>query len=290
MRIRTFEEYEQSYAHSVADPEGFWGEVAQDFIWKKPWKKVLDWNFTEPNIKWYVGGKMNITENCLDRHAISKPNQPAIIWEPNEVEDEPEVITYKVLHERVCKFANVLKKHGVTKGDRVCIYMPMIPELAIAVLATARIGAIHSVVFGGFSAKSIADRINDSDCKVVITTDGAFRGNKRIPMKETVDDALIGCPSVEKVIVATRTRTPISMIKGRDYWWEEEVKNVLPDCPAEEMDSEDPLFILYTSGSTGKPKGVVHTCGGYMVYSAYTFQNVFQYEPGQVYFCTADIQ
>jgi acetyl-CoA synthetase len=232
---------------------------------------------------------MNITENCLDRHAISKPNQPAIIWEPNEVEDEPEVITYKVLHERVCKFANVLKKHGVTKGDRVCIYMPMIPELAIAVLATARIGAIHSVVFGGFSAKSIADRINDSDCKVVITTDGAFRGNKRIPMKETVDDALIGCPSVEKVIVATRTRTPISMIKGRDYWWEEEVKNVLPDCPAEEMDSEDPLFILYTSGSTGKPKGVVHTCGGYMVYSAYTFQNVFQYEPGQVYFCTADI-
>lgn len=289
MRIRTFEEYEQSYAHSVADPEGFWGEVAQDFIWKKPWKKVLDWNFTEPNIKWYVGGKMNITENCLDRHAISKPNQPAIIWEPNEVEDEPEVITYKVLHERVCKFANVLKKHGVTKGDRVCIYMPMIPELAIAVLATARIGAIHSVVFGGFSAKSIADRINDSDCKVVITTDGAFRGNKRIPMKETVDDALIGCPSVEKVIVATRTRTPISMIKGRDYWWEEEVKNVLPDCPAEEMDSEDPLFILYTSGSTGKPKGVVHTCGGYMVYSAYTFQNVFQYEPGQVYFCTADI-
>ncbi|MFN3783253.1 MAG: acetate--CoA ligase [Spirosomataceae bacterium] len=289
MRIRTFEEYEQSYAHSVADPEGFWGEVAQDFIWKKPWKKVLDWNFTEPNIKWYVGGKMNITENCLDRHAISKPNQPAIIWEPNEVEDEPEVITYKVLHERVCKFANVLKKHGVTKGDRVCIYMPMIPELAIAVLATARIGAIHSVVFGGFSAKSIADRINDSDCKVVITTDGAFRGNKRIPMKETVDDALIGCPSVEKVIVATRTRTPVSMIKGRDYWWEEEVKNVLPDCPAEEMDSEDPLFILYTSGSTGKPKGVVHTCGGYMVYSAYTFQNVFQYEPGQVYFCTADI-
>ncbi|MFN3589768.1 MAG: acetate--CoA ligase [Spirosomataceae bacterium] len=289
MRIRTFEEYEQSYAHSVTDPEGFWGEVAQDFIWKKPWKKVLDWNFTEPNVKWYVGGKMNITENCLDRHAISKPNQPAIIWEPNEVEDEPEVITYKVLHERVCKFANVLKKHGVTKGDRVCIYMPMIPELAIAVLATARIGAIHSVVFGGFSAKSIADRINDSDCKLVITTDGAFRGNKRIPMKETVDDALIGCPSVEKVIVATRTRTPISMIKGRDYWWEEEVKNVLPDCPAEEMDSEDPLFILYTSGSTGKPKGVVHTCGGYMVYSAYTFQNVFQYEPGQVYFCTADI-
>jgi len=289
MRIRTFEEYNQAYQHSVEDPEGFWGEVAQEFTWKKPWKRVLDWNFKEPNIKWYVGGKMNITENCLDRWAHSKPNQPAIIWEPNEIDDDAVVLTYKVLYERVCRFANVLKKHGVKKGDRVCIYMPMIPELAIAVLATARIGAIHSVVFGGFSAKSIADRINDSACKLVITTDGAFRGNKRIPMKETVDDALIGCPSVEKVIVATRTRTPISMIKGRDYWWEEEVKVALPDCPAEEMDSEDPLFILYTSGSTGKPKGVVHTCGGYMVYTAYTFQNVFQYEPGQVYFCTADI-
>lgn len=289
MRIRTLEEYNQAYEHSVEDPEGFWGEVAQEFIWKKPWKRVLDWNFKEPSIKWYVGGKMNITENCLDRWAHSKPNQPAIIWEPNEIDDDAVVLTYKVLYERVCRFANVLKKHGVGKGDRVCIYMPMIPELAIAVLATARIGAIHSVVFGGFSAKSIADRINDSACKLVITTDGAFRGNKRIPMKETVDDALIGCPSVEKVIVATRTRTPISMIKGRDYWWEEEVKVALPDCPAEEMDSEDPLFILYTSGSTGKPKGVVHTCGGYMVYTAYTFQNVFQYEPGQVYFCTADI-
>jgi len=289
MRIRTFEEYTQAYQNSVEDPEGFWGEVAQEFIWKKPWKRVLDWNFKEPNIKWFVGGKMNITENCLDRHAHSKPNHPAIIWEPNEIDDDSVVMTYKVLYERVCRFANVLKKHGVGKGDRVCIYMPMIPELAIAVLATARIGAIHSVVFGGFSAQSIADRINDSQCKMVITTDGAFRGNKRIPMKETVDDALMGCPSVEKVIVATRTRTPISMIKGRDYWWEEEVKVAPLDCPAEEMDSEDPLFILYTSGSTGKPKGVVHTCGGYMVYTAYTFQNVFQYEPGQVYFCTADI-
>lgn len=289
MRIRTLEEYNEAYQHSVEDPEGFWGEVAQDFIWKKPWKRVLDWNFNEPSIKWYVGGKMNITENCLDRHAHSKPNHPAIIWEPNEIDDDSVVLTYKVLYERVCRFANVLKKHGVGKGDRVCIYMPMIPELAIAVLATARIGAIHSVVFGGFSAQSIADRINDSQCKMVITTDGAFRGNKRIPMKETVDDALIGCPSVEKVIVATRTRTPISMIKGRDYWWEEEVKVAPLDCPAEEMDSEDPLFILYTSGSTGKPKGVVHTCGGYMVYTAYTFQNVFQYEPGQVYFCTADV-
>ncbi|KPM48072.1 acetate--CoA ligase [Jiulongibacter sediminis] len=289
MRIRTFEDYQEQYKKSVDDPEGFWGEVAQEFEWKKPWTKVLDWNFEEPNVKWFVGGKLNITENTLDRHVRERPNQPAIVWEPNEKEDESVTITYKVLHERVSRFANVLKGHGVEKSDRICIYMPMIPELAIAVLACARIGAIHSVVFGGFSAKSIADRVNDANCKMIITTDGAFRGQKKIPMKETVDDALIGCPTVEKVIVATRTRTPISMIKGRDYWWEEEVKKVSADCPATEMDSEDPLFILYTSGSTGKPKGVVHTCGGYMVYSTYSFQNVFQYDPGDVYFCTADI-
>jgi acetyl-CoA synthetase len=289
MRIRTFEEYQSAYDQSVSDPEGFWAEVAQDFEWKKPWKKVLDWNFEEPNVKWFVGGKMNITENCLDRHVREKPNHPAIIWEPNDPSDDTATLTYKMLYERVCQFANVLKKHGVVKGDRVCIYMPMIPELAIAVLACARIGAIHSVVFGGFSAQSIADRINDAGCKVVITTDGSVRGPKQIPMKDTVDDALIGCPTVEKVIVSTRTRTPVSMIKGRDIWWEEEVKHVSSECPAEEMDAEDPLFILYTSGSTGKPKGVVHTCGGYMVYTAYTFENVFQYEPGDVYFCTADI-
>ncbi|AWV98707.1 acetate--CoA ligase [Arcticibacterium luteifluviistationis] len=289
MRINTFEEYEIAYKKSVEDPEGFWGEVAQKFEWKKPWTKVLDWNFEEPNVKWFVGGKMNITENLLDRHVRERPNQPAIVWEPNDKDDESVTLTYKVLHERVSRFANVLKSHGVEKGDRICIYMPMIPELAIAVLACARIGAIHSVVFGGFSAKSIADRVNDANCKMVITTDGAYRGKKKLPMKETVDDALIGCPMVEKVIVATRTRTPISMIKGRDYWWEEEVKKVSADCPATEMDSEDPLFILYTSGSTGKPKGVVHTCGGYMVYTTYTFTNVFQYNPGDVYFCTADI-
>jgi acetyl-CoA synthetase len=264
--------------------------VAQEFIWKKPWKKVLEWDFNnEYNVKWFKGGKLNITENCLDRHAEHKPNQPAIIWEPNDPEDEPIVLTYKVLFNRVCSFANVLKKNGVEKGDRVCIYMPMVPELAIAVLACARIGAIHSVVFGGFSAQSIADRINDSQCKVVITTDGAVRGSKHLPMKDTVDDALIGCPSVKKVIVSTHTRTPVSMIKGRDVWWEQEIKHVDSFCPAEEMDAEDPLFILYTSGSTGKPKGVVHTTGGYMVYSTYTFQNVFQYEPGEIHFCTADI-
>lgn len=289
MRIKTFEDYQQQYKKSVDDPEGFWGEVAQEFEWKKPWTKVLDWNFEEPNVKWFVGGKLNITENVLDRHVRERPNQPAIVWEPNEKEDESVTLTYKVLHERVSRFSNVLKSHGVEKGDRICIYMPMIPELAIAVLACARIGAIHSVVFGGFSAKSIADRVNDANCKMIITTDGAFRGQKKIPMKETVDDALIGCPTVEKVIVATRTRTPISMIKGRDYWWEEEIKKVSADCPATEMDSEDPLFILYTSGSTGKPKGVVHTCGGYMIYATYSFQNVFQYDPGDVYFCTADI-
>jgi len=274
----------------VEDPESFWADVAQEFIWKKPWKKVLEWDFNnEYNVKWFKGGKLNITENCLDRHAEHKPNQPAIIWEPNDPEDEPIVLTYKVLFNRVCSFANVLKKNGVEKGDRVCIYMPMVPELAIAVLACARIGAIHSVVFGGFSAQSIADRINDSQCKVVITTDGAVRGSKHLPMKDTVDDALIGCPSVKKVIVSTHTRTPVSMIKGRDVWWEQEIKHVDSFCPAEEMDAEDPLFILYTSGSTGKPKGVVHTTGGYMVYSTYTFHNVFQYEPGEIHFCTADI-
>jgi acetyl-CoA synthetase len=232
---------------------------------------------------------MNITANALDRHLKTIPDQAAIIYEPNEPGDEAITLTYRELHTRVCKFGNVLKNQGVKKGDRVCIYMPMIPELAIAVLACARIGAIHSVVFGGFSAQSIADRINDSECKVVITTDGAVRGNKTIPMKETVDDALVTCPSVEKVIVKTRTKTPVSMIGGRDLWWEQEENEAAADCPAEAMNSEDPLFILYTSGSTGKPKGVVHTCGGYMVYTAYTFANVFQYNPGEVFFCTADI-
>jgi acetyl-CoA synthetase len=290
MKINSFEEYEEAYKKSVESPEDFWGEIAaNNFEWKKPWEKVLNWNFNEPKIEWFVGGKLNITENCLDRHVKDKPNQPAIIWEPNDPNEESIILTYRQLFERVCRFANVLKRNGVQKGDRVCIYMPMIPELSIAVLACARIGAIHSVVFGGFSATSIADRINDSQCVAVVTTDGAVRGNKAIPMKDTVDDAMIGCPSVKKVIVATRTRTPVSMIKGRDVWWEEEEKHVTSDCPAEEMDSEDPLFILYTSGSTGRPKGVVQTCGGYMVYAAYTFQNVFQYKPGMVHFCTADI-
>lgn len=288
-QMKTWEDYQDAYQKSIEDPENFWAEIAQEFKWIKPWKKLLEWDFNDLQVSWFKGGKLNITENCLDRHVEHKPEQPAIIWEPNDPNEDVQVLTYKVLHDRVCRFANVLKMNGVEKGDRVCIYMPMIPELAIAVLACARIGAIHSVVFGGFSAQSISDRINDSACKVVITTDGAHRGAKLIPMKDTVDDALMNCPSVKKVIVSTRTRTPISMIKGRDVWWEEEIKKVTNECPPEVMDAEDPLFILYTSGSTGKPKGVVHTIGGYMVYTAYTFLNVFQYHPGDIYFCTADI-
>ena len=287
--IKIFTDYQTAYQKSVADPEAFWAEIAQEFQWRKPWTKTLEWNFEEPSIKWFQGGKLNITENCLDRHLATRPDQPAIIWEPNDPAEAGVTLTYRMLHDQVCRFANVLKRNGVTKGDRVCIYMPMVPELAIAVLACARIGAVHSVVFGGFSAQSIADRINDAQCKVVVTSDGAYRGNKEIPMKDTVDDALIGCPSVEKVIVLTRTRTPVAMLKGRDVWWEQELKHVTADCPAEEMDAEDMLFILYTSGSTGKPKGVVHTCGGYMVYTAYTFLNVFQYQPNEIFFCTADI-
>ncbi|WP_439583977.1 acetate--CoA ligase [Dyadobacter bucti] len=289
MRIKTFEEYQVAYKQSVDDPEGFWAEVAQQFQWRKPWKKVLSWDFHEANVKWFEGGVMNITENALDRHLAERGNQPAIIWEPNNPEDQAVSISYNVLYDRVCRFANVLKKHGVKKGDRVCIYLPMVPELTVAVLSCARIGAIHSVVFGGFSAKSIADRINDAACTMVITSDGAFRGSKVIPMKETVDAALDQCDTVKNVIVMTRTRTPVSMLKGRDHWWEEEVKHVDSNCPAEPMDAEDTLFILYTSGSTGKPKGVVHTCGGYMVYASYTFANVFQYQPGDIHFCTADI-
>ena len=289
MQITSFKQYEEDFKKSVENPEQFWGEVAQNFQWRKPWFKVLSWDFKTPDIKWFEGAKLNITENCLDRHLEKSGDKPAIIWEPNNPEEESVTLTYKMLHERVCRFANVLKRNGAKKGDRICIYMPMVPELAIAVLACARIGAVHSVIFGGFSAKSIADRINDSQCKVVITADGAYRGSKQIPLKDVIDDALIGCPTVEKCIVLTHVRTPVSMLKGRDVWWEDEVKHVNDICEAEEMDAEDMLFILYTSGSTGKPKGVVHTCGGYMVYAGYTFANVFNYQPGEVYFCTADI-
>ncbi|HEY8928466.1 MAG TPA: acetate--CoA ligase [Mucilaginibacter sp.] len=293
MKISSFDEYKQVYKQSVEQPEQFWEGIAENFYWRKKWDKVLEWNFKEPRVKWFQGAKLNITENCIDRHLETLGNKPAIIWEPNDPSENHRILTYKQLHDKVCQFANVLKNNGAKKGDRICVYMPMVPELAIAILACARIGAIHSVVFGGFSAQSIADRINDASCKLVITADGSFRGNKPIKLKEIIDDALVQCPSVEKVIVLTRSRTPVSMIKGRDLWWEDEIKKVetqgIVDCEAEEMDAEDMLFILYTSGSTGKPKGVVHTCGGYMVYAGYTFNNVFQYNPGEVYFCTADI-
>ncbi|MBK8444016.1 MAG: acetate--CoA ligase [Sphingobacteriales bacterium] len=292
-QIQSFEDYQQQYRLSVEQPEQFWASVADNFLWRKKWDKVLEWNFTTPSIEWFKGAKLNITENCLDRHLPTLANKPAIIWEPNDPEEPHRVLTYRQLFDKVCQFAHVLQNNGIQKGDRVCIYMPMIPELAIAVLACARVGAVHSVVFGGFSAQSIADRINDAQCKLVVTTDGAFRGNKEIPMKATVDDALDQCNSVQKVIVLTHTRTPISMIKGRDAWWTTEIHKVETlgqhHCEAQEMDAEDMLFILYTSGSTGKPKGVVHTCGGYMVWANYTFVNVFQYQPGQVHFCTADI-
>ncbi len=292
-QIKNFEEYQDAYKRSVDNPEQFWGEIADNFFWKRKWNNVLNWNFSEPNIKWFDGGKLNITENCLDRHIYKNGDTPAIIWEPNDPSEAHRILTYKQLLAKVEQFANVLKNNNVRKGDRVCIYLPMVPELVIAVLACARIGAIHSVVFGGFSAQSIADRINDAECKLVITSDGGFRGTKTLELKSIVDDALMQCQSVEKVIVLTRTRTPISMIKGRDVWWEDEIKKVEtqgnPACPAEEMDSEDTLFILYTSGSTGKPKGVVHTTAGYMIYTGYTFANTFQYKPGEVYFCTADI-
>lgn len=293
MRIRSFPEYQAAYKKSVEQPEQFWKEVADTFVWRKKWDKILTWNFKEPKIEWFKGAKLNITENCLDRHLETIGDKPAIIWEPNDPEENHRVLTYKQLYDKVCQFANVLKNNGAKKGDRICIYMPMVPELAIAVLACARIGAIHSVVFGGFSAQSIADRILDAECNIVITTDGGVRGDKQIPMKSVIDDALVRCPSVKKVIVLTHTHTPVSMIKGRDVWWEDEIKKVetrgVMNCDAEEMEAEDMLFILYTSGSTGKPKGVVHTCGGYMVYTGYTFANTFQYEPGEVYFCTADI-
>ncbi len=292
-QIKSFEDYKASYKKSVDQPENFWGEIADNFVWKKKWDKVLEWNFTEPKIEWFKGGKLNITENCLDRHLELYGDVPAIIWEANNPTEESRTLTYNELHFKVMQFANVLKNNGVQKGDRVCIYMGMIPELAIATLACARIGAIHSIIFGGFSAQAIADRLDDAKAEFIITADGAYRGAKDIPLKSVVDDALIGNDTVKKVIVYTRTRVPISMIKDRDIWWEDEVEKVEaqgnPFCPAESMDSEDPLFILYTSGSTGKPKGVVHSTAGYMIWANYTFVNVFQYRPGQVHFCTADI-
>lgn len=292
-RISSFEEYQSAYRQSVAEPEAFWASVADNFVWRKKWDNVLQWNFKEPDVKWFINGKLNITENCIDRHLPIKASAPAIVWEPNDPKEPSRTITYKELQHLVNQFAQVLKNNGIKKGDRVCIYMGMIPELAIALLACARIGAIHSVIFGGFSARSITDRLQDAQIEYVITCDGAHRGAKETPLKNIVDEALQSCPFVKRTIVYKRTGTPVNMQAGRDVWWTDEVGRVTDeDCNntvAEEMDAEDPLFILYTSGSTGKPKGVVHTCGGYMVYATYSFVNVFQYRPGDVFFCTADI-
>ena len=290
LQIKTLEHYREVYDRSVTDPEGFWAEQASSFLWKRPWKRVLKWNFREPNVKWFVGGKLNITENCLDRHLETRAKQTAIIWEPNDSKAKPKKITYKQLYQQVCQFANALKDQGVKKGDRVCIYMPMTPELTIAVLACARIGAIHSVVFAGFSAVSLSDRIKDAECSVVLTSDHNARGAKNIPVKAVVDEALVmGCDSVKTVIVHKNTGDPVNWTEGRDRWWHDVIAGKRKRCKAQMVDSEDPLFILYTSGSTGKPKGVVHTHGGYMVYTDFTFRNVFQYQEGDIYWCTADV-
>ncbi len=288
--IKHLEEYYQVYRKSVRNPESFWEEIAEEhFVWRKRWDNVLSWDFTKPEIKWFEGAKLNITENCLDRHLPTRGNKTAILFEPNDPSEEAEHITYRQLHERVCRMANVLLEKGINKGDRVCIYLPMIPELAVSVLACARIGAIHSVVFAGFSANALSTRINDSDCKMVITSDGSFRGSKTIDLKGIVDKALEDCPGVNTVLVAKRINTEIDMVKGRDEWLQPLLAEAYADHVAEIMDAEDPLFILYTSGSTGKPKGMVHTTAGYMVYTAYTFKNVFQYREDDVYWCTADI-
>lgn len=288
--IKNLEEYFQIYRKSVRHPELFWEEIAEEnFVWRKRWDKVLSWDFQKPAVKWFEGAKLNITENCIDRHLYTRGDKTAILFEPNDPSQAAEHITYKQLHQRVCQFANVLKDQGIKKGDRVCIYLPMIPELAISVLACARIGAIHSVVFAGFSSTALATRINDADCKMVITSDGSYRGAKTIDLKAIVDVALESCPCVENVLVAKRIDSSIDMKQGRDHWLQPLLDRAYKDCEPEVMDAEDPLFILYTSGSTGMPKGMVHTTAGYMVYSAYSFKNVFQYKEADVYWCTADI-
>jgi len=290
LQIKSFDEYQKVYQRSVDDPEGFWAEQAESFQWHKRWDQVLDWNFRDPDVKWFKGGKLNITENCLDRHLQDRGDQVALLWEPNDPDADAKKYSYQELHTEVCRAANALKANGIQKGDRVCFYMPMVPELAIAILACARIGAIHSVVFAGFSAQALADRIKDATCKMVICSDFNNRGAKHIPVKQVVDDALeMDCDSIETVLVYKNADEEVSMKAGRDKWWHEEVPGQSAECAAESMEAEDMLFILYTSGSTGKPKGVVHTCGGYMVYAEYSFRNVFQYEDGDIYWCTADI-
>ena len=288
--IKTLEEYLQVYKKSVNTPELFWNEIAEEhFVWHKKWTSVLEWDFKTAKINWFKGAKLNITENCLDRHLISKANQTALIFEPNHPKEKAQHITYIDLYERVCKMANVLKQKGIKKGDRVCIYLPMIPELTVSILACARIGAVHSVVFAGFSASALASRLNDCDCKMIITSDGSFRGEKIIPLKSIVDEALEHCDTVESVLVVNRTQVAVTMVDNRDYWVEPLLNKAANFCKAEIMEAEDPLFILYTSGSTGKPKGMLHTTAGYMVYTAYTFKNVFNYNTNDIYWCTADV-
>ena len=284
------EQYLNAYQDSMEHPEKFWEEIAEEnFVWRKKWENIVDWDFTKPEIKWFEGAKLNITENCIDRHLETRGDKTAILFEPNNPEDKAEHITYNQLSERVNKFANVLKDHGIKKGDRVCIYVPMIPELAVSILACARIGAVHSVVFAGFSATALATRINDCDCKMVITADGSYRGAKTIDLKGIVDEALKSCPVTTDVLVVKRINSEVEMKEGRDKWVQPLLDSASPNYPIEIMDAEDPLFILYTSGSTGSPKGMVHTTAGYMVYSSYTFKNIFQYQEDDVYWCTADI-
>jgi len=288
--IKGLEEYFQVYRKSVDNPEQFWEEIAEEnFLWRKRWDTVLKWDFEKPEVSWFEGAQLNITENCLDRHLYQRGDKTAFIFEPNNPKDPAEHITYKDLHERVCRFSNVLKSKGIRRGDRVCIYLAMIPELAIAMLACARIGAVHSVVFAGFSSTALSTRINDASCKMVITSDGSYRGSKTIDLKGIVDQALQDTPSVENVLVVKRIHSEITMVAGRDFWVEPLLENASTHCPIEVMEAEDPLFILYTSGSTGKPKGMLHTTAGYMVYSAYTFKNVFQYQEEDIFWCSADI-
>jgi len=296
-QIKSLEKYREAYQKSIENPEAFWEEIATHFTWQKKWDTILAYNFIEPKIEWFGGARLNITENCIDRHLANRGEEIAIIWEPNDPKEQAHSITYTELHKQVCMVAQMLTNLGVKKGDRVCIYMGMVPELTFAILGCARIGAIHSVIFGGFSAQSISDRLADAQAGYIITCDGAERGNKTINLKSVIDDALVGNEQVKKVIVFTRSKIPVAMQKGRDTWWEDEMeqagqqieKNGIVSFPAEPMHAEDPLFILYTSGSTGKPKGVVHSTAGYLLWTNYTFLNVFQYQLGQVHFCTADI-
>ncbi|MEI7727771.1 MAG: acetate--CoA ligase, partial [Bacteroidota bacterium] len=288
-KISTLSGYIFEYQKSITNPTGFWANIAETFFWRKKWDDVLSWDFGKANVKWFINAKLNITENIFERHLFHRGNQTALIWEPNDPKDDSIKLTYFELFDKVNQFALVLKKQGIGKGDRVAVYMPMVPELLITMLACARIGAVHSVIFAGFSAQSLADRIMDAGAKLLVTSDGGFRGSKTIPIKQISDEAMDMCQCVKTAIVLKRTNEDVPMKPGRDVWWHDVIQQVEGKLEAEVMDAEDPLFILYTSGSTGKPKGLVHTIGGYMVYTAYTFRNVFQYGDGDIYFCSADI-